>query len=197
MTRKAKTLWLVVSLAFLGIVLLIGAVCIPVLLVMPPKFEAVCRIRVIPARSPASSAPQPVSEKVLVEERRRIESTSTMTALVEKLNLTGYYAKRFRLNDPMYMPQAAAVAASHVNIRSGSEPGILEIRVTEEDPQMAADMANELAAIHVLLLKSSGALLESMIVVRASVPLRPIRWYMRPSRLGMEREAWRSVSSPP
>lgn len=180
MTRQAKTLWLVVSLAFLGIVLLIGAVCLPVLWVLPPKYEAVCRIRVIPAGSPPFSAPQPVSDKVLVEERRRLESTSAMTALVEKLNLTGYYARRHRMNDPMHRPQAAALAAHGVHIQSGAAPGTLEIRVTEGDPQMAADMANELAAIHPLLLKSSGSHLESTIEVRATVPQRPTRWFMSP-----------------
>lgn len=175
MSRPTKTLWLVTSLAFIGTVLVLGMMTVPRLLILPQRYDAVCVIRVSPTGTPAGGAPQSVSKASLETEQQRLLSAPAMSALVGRLNLSKHFSKQFRLNNPLDVEQASAVSASKVEIRHGSEASTLEIRVTEENPQMAADMANGLAAVHAQLLQTSSGALQSSVVVPASVPSRPSR----------------------
>lgn len=93
---------------------------------------------------------------------------STYSQLIKKNTVFGQVATNLNLSD-----SEAAHIKSNISVTSAKDTEIIEIRVTNEDPQLAADVANEIAKVFSEKIVEIYNLSNIHLLDRAVVPTSP------------------------
>ncbi|MBN8249791.1 MAG: hypothetical protein J0L84_20410 [Verrucomicrobia bacterium] len=172
MNAPSKPIWLVAAVAFLGTIILLGILVVPVLLIAPPRYDAECVVRLAPAQVGSKAPSDPVADRDLAKEQERMMDPPAVQTLIENLKLDRYYQEKLRSLNPLPKDALFVLVSRQLEVSRGAEPGTLRIHASESDARMAAAMANELAAIHRQALENGVGSLRSSPIKPAEVPTR-------------------------
>ncbi|MCF7762396.1 MAG: hypothetical protein K9N62_01855 [Verrucomicrobia bacterium] len=155
----------------IGILLTAG-----VLWVLPNSYAGTALLAV-------SSHPQTTFDSdFFPKELNRIDSQSILATVVRTLDLTNRWKDRLGPNGSLRPDQAAESLRRRVNTRVNPGTSLVEIRVFDEEPKEAAEIANEIALAYTEELNAAAPTRVADIIDPAAPAVRP----MRPNRyLGM------------
>ncbi len=93
-------------------------------------------------------------------EFEKIKSKKVLHEVIDgKLKLNDVWAKRLNMNDgPLKTPETFQILLKQIDVRQSRNTSLIEIRVYDEDPKMAAAIANEIAEIYKSTRKSRSKL---------------------------------------
>jgi capsular polysaccharide biosynthesis protein len=154
-----------------GILLLIGAGTIPILVtivtfILPPTFSSTARIR------PAVSEATAVGTEVEV-----LRSNGVLLPVMANLNLTQKWGEKFR-EPELRTDVVNALLRRDLEIKRTKDTLLIEISVLSDNPQEAADIANEIAGVYVkspLAARGSGTGPGPQVIEAATPELRPVK----------------------
>lgn len=124
--------WLIVGVTVVAMVIS-GAVSF----MLPPTYEATANILV----NNPTPTPKPATEPGLDQLLSRLSSTPTMTLETYRMQVTNP-AVLTRVIEGLRLHVSPSALASHIQVKSFKDTGILQIVVTDRDPVTAAGIAN-------------------------------------------------------
>jgi capsular polysaccharide biosynthesis protein/tRNA A-37 threonylcarbamoyl transferase component Bud32 len=178
--------------AFMTAFLVVFGGTVGVTLITPELYRSTARVMLAPhpAQSSAAAKPSGVSvsyDPYLIQtELGVIQSSIVLDPVIQSLDLGGVWSKRFGRGQPLTSSEVLSVLKSQIDLRPARNANLIEIRINDQQPELASKIANEIALAyrtHHISVEAAGSGANSFRVVlvdravpglRASSPNKPL-----------------------
>jgi len=136
----------------LAVFLLVVITTTAVTFILPETFMSTARIEVAKDTGDIGSILQATTMSTydpyfIQTEFEKIKSQQVLEKVIEDMNLTAVWAKRFG-TDTLRMSEAYKILLSSIDLRQSRNTSLIEIRAFSDDKQEAADIANKISEIY-------------------------------------------------
>lgn len=144
----------------LAVFLLVVLTTTAVTFILPETYMSTARIEVgkdtpdIPSILQPNTAMQ-YDPYFIQTEFEKIKSTKVLNRVIEKLNLTQEWAKRFG-TETLKINEAYKILVNQIDLRQSRNTSLIEIRAYSDVKKEAADIANTIADVYQAFRKETG-----------------------------------------
>jgi len=113
--------------------------------ILPETFSSMARIKIEPDPQSAAGKNGSYDPYMVQTEFEVIQSEPVLTRVVEKMDLTTEWGKRYAGGEKLRNTEAVALLRQRIELRPIRNTNLLEIHAFSENPKEAADIANNVA----------------------------------------------------
>ncbi len=138
--------------AILAVFLLVVLTTVAVTFIMPESYSSMVRIAVEKDASDIpgifSVASQSAYDPYYIQTQfEKLQSKSVLHTVIEELDLQKKWAKRYS-EGTLKLPEAFLLLSRKIDVRQTRNTSMIEIRVRDEDRELAAEIANKIAEVY-------------------------------------------------
>jgi serine/threonine protein kinase/capsular polysaccharide biosynthesis protein len=152
--------------AFMTAFLVVFGGTVGVTLITPELYRSTSRVMLAPHAAASSETANRSGVKVSYDpyliqtELGVIQSSIVLDPVIQSLDLGGVWANRFGRGQPLTSSEVLNVLKSRIDLRPVRNANLIEIRSTDQQPELAAKIANEIALAyraHHISMESAGS----------------------------------------